>query len=339
MSGFFKPKLGLVKNLMLIGLSISLASCLPTASEDSELSAKELDHYQRKLALRLDNPIRRSELIAKILGSTESDERHSFLKFHVFGFEGDGNLIPFYTMNNYIVQKWSPDEDGHFEVQHFEVAYYAKFDTNEAIETWENPLTGEILDLPPFVLGPVPRFYGPSAGDAQDSFASDPLNITMIGDRVFVPTLTSFAIDNILDPEEWGPYSNGPKIYWDSMMVYSADVEDVFDDTKSHVDAEIHMQNLISWSPYLKLGQHPGRTMVRAYGKHISGYDDIPGDIRANLEKYTPEIFDIEGWTEMRMDTIELVAGLKQGREDGSLDIDQPDYDAYEIIPVERRNQ
>lgn len=339
MSKFFRSKFSLVKSLMLTGLSITLASCSPGASGDQELSAKELDLYQRKLALRLENPIRRSELIAKVLGSTESEERHSFLKFHVFGFEGDGNLTPFYTMNNYIVQKWEPDGEGHFEVQHYEVAYYAKFDTNEAIETWENPLTGEVLDLPHFVLGPVPRFYGPTMADNKDSFASDPLNITMIGDRVFVPTLTSFAVENILSPEEWGPYSNGPKIYWDSMMVYSADVEDVFDDTKTHVDAEIHMQNLISWSPYLKLGQHPGRTMVRAYGKHISGYDDLPDDIRANLEKYTPEIFDIEGWTEMRMDTIEVAATLKQSRENGSLDIDQPEYDSYDIIPVEERSQ
>lgn len=324
---------------MLTGLTITLASCSPTGSVDQKLSAKDLDQYQRKLALRLQNPIRRSELIAKVLGSTEAAERHSFLKFHVFGFEGDGNLIPFYTMNNYIVQKWEPDVDGHFEVQHYEVAYYAKFDTNEAIDTWENPLTGEVLDLPHFVLGPVPRFYGPTQAESTASFAADPLNITMIGDRVFVPTLTSFAVDNILSPEEWGPYSNGPKIYWDSMMVYSADVEDVFDETKTHVDAEIHMQNLISWSPYLKLGQHPGRTMVRAYGKHISGYDELPGDIRSNLEKYTPDIFDIEGWTEMRMDTIEVAASLKESRENGSLDIDQPEYKPYNIIPVDARGQ
>lgn len=339
MNNLFKWKFSFVKGLMLTGLSITLASCSPGASGNQELSAKDLDQYQRKLALRLQNPIRRSKLIAKVLGSTETAERHSFLKFHVFGFEGDGNLIPFFTMNNYVVQKWSPGDDGNFEVEHYEVAYYAKFDTNEAINSWENPLTGEVLDLPHFVLGPVPRFYGPTQPETSESFASDPLNITMIGDRVFIPTLTSFAVDNILSPAEWGPYSNGPKIYWDSMMVYSADVEDVFDETKTHVDAEIHMQNLISWAPYLKVGQHPGRTMVRAYGKHISGYDDLPKDIRANLEKYTPEIFDIEGWTDMRMDSIELAATLKESRENGSLDIDQPDYKPYEIIPVDERGQ
>jgi len=333
---------GFAKSFLLTTVCLSLAACSSSEPTDQtpssqNLSAQDLKVYQQKLERRLQDPIERSNLIAKVLGTTETGERHSFMKFHVFGFEGDGNLIPFYTMNNYIVQKWVPAEDGHFEVEHYEVAYYAKFDTNEPIETWKNPLTGEVVELPHFVLGPVPRYYGPSNTDSEDSFASDPLNITMIGDRVFVPTLTSFAIDNVLTPEEWGPYSNGPTIFWDSMAVYSANVKDVFDDTLTHADAEIHMQNLISWSPYLKIGQHPGRTMVRAYGKHISGYDDLPDDIRAGLEKYTPEIFDIEGWTELRMDTLEVAATLEEKRAEGTLDIDQPDYQPYTIIPVDER--
>ena len=68
-------------------------------------------------------------MIAKIMGSTVEDGRHAFLKFHVFGYAGDGNLIPFFTINNYVVQKWTQGEDATFEVQHYEVAYYSKFDT------------------------------------------------------------------------------------------------------------------------------------------------------------------------------------------------------------------
>ena len=71
--------------------------------------------------------------------------------------------------------------------------------------------------------------------------------------------------------------------------------------------------------------------MVRAYGQHINGYDDLPAKIRANLMKYTPEIFDIENWTETRLDSVELMQELIKQREDGTLDIDQPDYTAPRI--------
>lgn len=317
--------------LFFLGFLSLLVACTAAPDTQKELSAEELDSFQRRLALRLENPEARSRLIAKVMGSTEEGERHAFLKFHIFGFAGDGNLIPFFSMNNYVIQKWTPSDGAEFEVQHYEVAYYSKFDSAEPLDEWENPLTGETVKLPHFVLGPVTRAYGPGLGESPASFAPDPMNITMIGDRVYIPTLTKIQFPNSLRPEEWGPYSNGPITYWDSMLVFSADVEDVFNDDLTHVDAEMHMQNLVSWAPYLKLGQSPGRTMVRAYGQHISGYDALPEDIRANLEKYTPEIFDLEAWTDVRIDSMELAADLAAQREAGTLDIDQKDYVPFRV--------
>lgn len=309
------------------GAAIALiASCSPAPEIDKALTAEELDMYQRKLALRIQNPVARTKLIAKVFGSTVEGERHAFLKFHIFGYAGDGNLIPFFTMNNYVIQRWAPDGDGNFEVQHYEVGYYSKFDEVEPLNDWQNPLTGEVVQLPHFVLGPVPRAYGPGMGQSSASFAPDPLNITMIGNRVYIPTLSKFKFPNSLTVEKWGPYSSGPLTFWDSMLVYSADVEDVFDDEKDHVDAVMHMQNFVSWAPFMKLGQSPGRTMVRAYGQHISGYDALPKDIHANLKKYTPEIFDLDAWTELRMDSMELAQDLAAKRAAGTLDIDQEDY-------------
>lgn len=322
----------LIKIFAITLTSLSLVSCSQNSTQEVKPTSEKLDTYRTQLSSTLSNPVDRAALIAKILGSTSEEERHAYMKFHVFGFAGDGNVVPFFSMNNYIVQKWAPDGDGNFEVWHYEVAYYSKFDEQTPIETWENPLTGEMVDVPPFILGPVYRLYGPDGSDSRASFASDPLNITMIGDRIYVPTLSSFAFPNQLKPEDWGPYSNGPVTFWDSMLTYSADVRDVFDDEKTHVDATIQMQNLVSWAPFLKLGQHPGRTMVRAYGQHISGYDDLPDDIRKNLEKYTPEIFDIESWEDTRMDTIELAKSLMEKRANGTLDIDQEGYKPFEVV-------
>lgn len=313
---------------------LALVACAPSAPGDTELTAKELDQYQRQLSSRLKDPVARSKMIAKVMGSTVEDERHAFLKFHIFGYAGDGNIIPFFTMNNYVVQKWSPGEGaGDFLVEHYEVGYYSKFDEEEPIDIFKNPLTDETVEMPHFVLGPLTREYTAERSDNRATFAPDPLNITMIGDRVYIPTLTTFAFPNRMPPGDWGPYYTGPMTYWDSMLVFSADVEDVFNDKLTHTDAEMHMQNLVSWAPFLKLGQSPGRTMVRAYGQHISGYDALPENIRKNLKKHTPEIFDIESWTETRLDSVDMVNDLLKKRENGTLDIDQPDYSPKKIQP------
>lgn len=316
-----------MKIAVLTALGLATAAC---QGGREDLTPQQLETKRQELASILADPKARMKLVAKVMGSTVEGERHAFLKFHVFGFTGDGNLIPFFSMNNYIIQKWVPGKDSTFEVQHYEVAYYSKFDTNEAISEWKNPLTGEVVQLPHLVLGPLTRMYSPDMGSDPASFSPGPINITMIGDRVYVPTLTRLKTGNMLTPQEWGPYSSGPTTYWDSMLVFSANIEDVLDEKKTHVPAEIHLQNLVSWAPYLKMGQSPGRTMVRAYGQHISGFDDLPADIRANLKKYTPEIFNINSWTEMKIDAIEFANTLAEKRKNGTLDIDQPDY----VAPV-----
>ncbi len=313
----------------MIGVAcLALAAC---AQQTAERTSEKLEARRAELNETLSDPVARTRLIAKVFGSTEEMERHAFLKFHVFGFTGEGNLVPFFTMNNYIIQKWSPAEDDSFNVEHYEVAYYSEFDTDKAITQWTNPFTDEVIELPHFVLGPVPRFYSPGMSKDPASFAPDPLNITMIGDRVYIPTLTRFRFPGTMTTEKWGRYGGGSESFWDSMLVYSADIDDVLDESRAHVSAEIHMQNLVSWAPYLKMGDAPGRTMVRAYGQHISGFDALPQEIRANLEQYTPEIFDLGDWQEPRIDGVEFMQKLAQKRADGTLDIDQPDYKEPEI--------
>ncbi len=317
-----------IKSTAMAVSCLALAACQPA---DQHLTPEELSTKRDELNEILSDPADRIKLIAKVFGSTEEAERHAFLKFHIFGFTGEGNLIPLFTMNNYIIQKWEPGEDGTFKVQHYEAAYYSKFDTDEAISEWENPLTGEVIEVPHFVLGPVPRFYAPDMADGNSTFAPDPMNITMIGDRVFIPTLTRIKMPNSLTVEEWGAYGGEPMTYWDSMLVYSANINDVLDEERTSVPAEIHMQNLVSWAPYLKLGDAPGRTMVRAYGQHISGYDALPEKVRKNLKTHTPEIFDLENWKDVRIDSVDLEKSLAEKREKGTLDIDQPDYVAPRV--------
>lgn len=309
----------------------ALAGCSPAPEVEKVLTAKDYEQLQSKLDAVLADPAERTRLIAKVLGTTVEGERHAYLKFHIYGYAGDGNLIPFFSFNNYVIQKWTPGENSTFDVTHYEAAYYTKFDTDEAINTWENPLTGEVVDIPHFVLGPLPRQYGPGLGESPATFAPDPLNITMIGDRVYIPTLTRIEYPPRMSTEEWGPYGNDTNSYWDSMLVFSADIQDVFDDEKTHVDADIHMQNFVSWAPYFKLGNSPGRTMARAYGQHISGYEALPERIRADFAKYTPEILDIEPWVIPRIDSIDLMKELMEKREAGTLDIDQEDYVPFTV--------
>lgn len=276
--------------------------------------------YHEKYKIPTD-PIERSELIVRVMGSTAREDTHSFLKFHVYGFTGDGNVIPFFSMNNYIIQKWTPKGPGHYSLEHYEVAYYSEFDTEEAISEWTNPVTGETVDIPHFILGPIYREYTPE-GIIARGIAPNPLAISIIGDRVFIPAQSVDTNVNPMLPEEWGAYSSGPTIYWDSMLTYSANVEEAFDPAVNNAHAEIHMQNMVSWASYMKMGQRPGRTMVRAYGQNISGFDALPDKIRENLKTYTPDIFETDSWDTLKLDAIDFMVELMEKKAKGELVIE-----------------
>jgi len=301
---------------------IFAASALALVACAGETAPAKTENYTTAdLEEILADPVKRSEMIVKVMGSTAREDTYAFMKFHVYGYAGE-NIIPFFTMNNVIVQKWTPiEEPGNYDLEHYEVAYYSEFDTNTPITDWKNPITGEIIEIPPFVLGPSARQYTPD-GVIASGLAPQPLNISVIGNRVFIPTQSVDQTFNPMSGPEWGPYNGDPDVYWDSMLTYSADVADVLDPSLNKAGAEIHMQNLVSWNPYFKMGMLPGRTMVRAYGTHLDSLDDIPPEVRAGLEQYTPEIFETDTWTDFRLDSIDFMNDIRAKIDSGEIVVD-----------------
>lgn len=297
------------KDFLAIFLSLVLFAACHAPTEKTS-SPKEQSVITADLEEILSDPVERSKMIVKVMGSTEREDTYAFMKFHIYGYNG-GNLIPFYTMNNVVVQKWTPmEEPGYFDLQHYEVGYFSEFDTPTPIETWENPITGETVEIPPLILGPIAREYTPE-GITAPGLAPKPLNISVIGERLFIPTQSIDKFYNPMSTPDWGEWAGSPDIYWDSMLTYSADVADVLNPKISRAKAEIHMQNLISWSPFLKMGTSPGRTMVRAYGTHIDSLDDLPPEVIAGLRAHTPAIFETDDWTELRIDAVDFMMEVR----------------------------
>ncbi len=298
------PRRSLIKKLTMLGMAGLLSGVCSLASS---ASIKDLD---------ISTPEKRSEVITKVLGSIGNEEIHSYLKFHIYGFANDGNVVPMFSMNNYVVQKWTPVEQGTYQLLHYEVGYFTEFDTNKPITHWKNEFTGENVELETFILGPINRMYTPE-GVVSPGIAPKPLTISVIGDRIYVPTQSIESFPNMFSPEEWPELSNGPKIYWDSMLTFSASVEDVLNPDLKSAPSEIHMQNLTSWQPFLKLGRVPGRSMVRAFGTNISGFEALEPEVRETFKKITPEIFETDTWTDIRFDSLDYYNKMMKEKQKG----------------------
>jgi hypothetical protein len=76
----------------------------------------------------------------------------------------------------------------------------------------------------------------------------------------------------------------------------------------------ISLNNLVSWSPWMAMSQKPGRTYGRGAGRKISGPQALPRVVRESIEKFTPQVLDIENWGPPYNDIADYKAKLKGTR-------------------------
>jgi hypothetical protein len=273
---------------------------------------------QAAAALRLDDPMARARVRAKIVASAADEAVPAFYRLHIFAYMHDRNLVPLYTMNNVAIKVCKPMANGNTMITNYEAGVYCRFDTHDVLETWTNPVTGETLEPWHFIgrplsveIGPDEVITGPGA-----TLKPKPMAIETIGDTVVMPTMSGFSYPNPFSPAEFPGDSSGPTMYWDSHYVYFAPLREVADPQVLRAPAAIQFQNLVSFQPWVGMGTRPGRTWGRALGAKLRSLDELPAAARKGLEKHTPMLFDLANWPK-RDDTEEYKKVLRRRRGKG----------------------
>lgn len=255
------------------------------------------------------DPAARARMRARIVGSTAAETVTLFYRLNIYGFAGDGALVPFFTMNHLSINQWRPVAHDRFTTRTFEAGVYCRFDSDDVLEHWDNPLTGERRRVWQFRGGPFEVTMGPDGIVTRDAdLAPKPLRMETMGELVVLPTAASMTRPNPIDPARWPKLYSGPTSHWESQATYAAPRGQAFDESLTCADSFCHFQNLGSWHPWLGMGQRPGRTYGNSHGAKLRSLSDIPSAARRGLETYTPEIFDTASWTKPRLDILEYMA-------------------------------
>ena len=72
---------------------------------------------------------------------------HRVSRGHVWAYLHEGNLDPMFSMINYNVTRWRQAEEHKYLATMNEVALFTRFDTDEVITHWDNPYTGETVEV------------------------------------------------------------------------------------------------------------------------------------------------------------------------------------------------
>ena len=258
-------------------------------------------------SLDFSDPKVRFQSKLKVRGTLAEETVHRVSTGHVWIYDPDGHTYtPFCSLENYNVSEWTHAEDGVISSRMFETAVYMKFGTEEVMEEWVNPYTGEKVKVHHYAIGPMvsthdPRDVDADAGaqNAERVIIAQELNWQFVGDTVYMPSDSSVAYPSPLQPDQWPSASAGPTFGWDSFIMFAVKLKDLENSAITQAMAHSWYQENIRWQPWMLMGQRPGRLVARGYGKKLR-WEDIPIGRIKRMEKYVPEVLNRENWTEFQ---------------------------------------
>ena len=293
-------------HLLAAGASAGLAGGLAGASaaQAAPSGARE------QLARDIKDPLKAFQTRIKIMGSLEDTTIHAFMRLNVYADPENGNYVPLFSMNNLLIDRWEKLSDEHFRMTKFEAGTYTVFDSEEPLEEMVNPFTGETIEVFPFRLGPVVREYMPNEIIAP-GFVATPLPLQIIGDRIFHSNQVMEVGREVFTPEEYPIETPGPVSFINSLMTWSALVDDVANPDLPTAAGHMQLQNKVPWAPWLRMRGRPGGTVVRGFGTRISGLEALPDHVIAAYQKHTPQILQPGQWDDLVFETFDYLEHME----------------------------
>jgi len=183
-------------------------------------------------------------------------------------------------------------DDGTYETTVISMVVYTDPITGEVLESYDNPWTGETVDITPFPAAPAKRtitkdgVIGPMI-EREGTLVehASPIGPSFIqGDKVWVygDDMTALRSNDdeqnlIFGVNDWSTYSGALK--------------DVADPNNGNPLANWHFNDIITWSPWLNMAGHPGNMISRGIGAKVRSLDEMPEDILTLIKRIHPKVY------------------------------------------------
>lgn len=194
-----------------------------------------------------------------------------------------------YGMKVGLFQRFFPQEDGSYKLAMFELTYYTDLVTGELLEDYENPFTGVTNHVQHVRLGPEIRQVN-SQGDVApktdviENFSSRLGPPLFYGDGIW--------ISSDIQAEIKLPFPNAPELRMNHYLTLHGKRSEVEDPSVVSAPASLSFHNIISWEPWMRMGDHPGHLMSQAFGRKLESLDELPGDYLTMARKVHPKFIE-----------------------------------------------
>jgi hypothetical protein len=201
----------------------------------------------------------------------------------------DSAMTPLFTVNAVAFAYYQQTQAGVFRGRRVEVTYHGDLQRDQLIEDFENPYTGQTVEVPTSrtplqdaVIGPdglvPPERIGRMRVEADTRLGPGLVN----GDRGWVrlDTRSTLFIDGVESPvSEYG-----------ESMSYAGASRDIADPAVLSAPCQISYTNVMSWRPWLGMDGRSGHTITVASGEKVESLAAVPRELAEFVRSRHPDL-------------------------------------------------
>jgi hypothetical protein len=250
---------------------------------------------------RLDLADRRDRLtaIAKMRGSTDGRLTIGYVIGTRYAVP-EHRAIPMMGIMAATFSQYQRISDEAFEARAIEIGYFTDIETGKLLESWKNPVTGTVVEVPQTRMGPsllritadgltVARPDGPAGLELKHRF----LEPVVVGDDVWITEEIHVA----------GPPAARPFVY-NELSTYRARKSELDEPALAVVPTHVDYQSLITYRDWMGFGDAPGHTIARGAGTRATRAADLPPHFVDLTRRHHPDVL---------ADPLKVLAGASRG--------------------------
>lgn len=285
-----------------LAASIPLAGCAPALASSPGSAARGTAPNGATLTpsptFGWQDPAENLRMLSRMWGTIEEgEEAYLYVFGPAFGMLDATSFVPLFRLESLAVVKTYPQPGGAYRYLANQVILFCDFKTNEILKTWENPYTGETLEVFHYRDGPLDYSLDPNKFPERYAIENrDPLDRSLVldwffrGDTAYGDAIARTTLPNRLDPKEWPRASVGE--YWKTFETYrwQAKIREMEDLSLPSVPS-FHgdFQTFKPWEPWMLMGQTPGSIFSVRTAFKPDSLDQVPRHVVRYIEKNLPE--------------------------------------------------
>jgi hypothetical protein len=265
--------------LLTMGLAVGAA----LAADGAQASSSALDLTTPKARLRAYMLMR---------GALEDRLVIGFISGRYYGVV-DNEIKPLYGVVGATFARYRARADGGYDGATYEVPFFTDLETGAALEKYRNPYTGETVDV-------VNSDFPPSAftvTDALEIVSARRFPGLVVRDKVIA--IQTSGADVWMTEETTSALtipSGAPKpIRYSEATSLHALKADLLKPGVKSVPCQTAYTSVVSWRPWLKMGDHPGHLMGNGVGRYGMAMEELPENWRAATALRHPDVLKDPG--------------------------------------------